>query len=194
MKAAGAGIEPTSRRSKRPVLPLDDPASFSRRGRLMSLPIGYGPAQVEGERVEPLATSDRHQSGRPDLNRRSRAPGARGIPDFPTSWKVTPFTRAPSGSRTRASASARQQAAVTSWALGWKPNCQRPLEHREGLEPSSPQYGCGVWAARLPVPSVSGTGGYRAHIVRFKKPVHYPVCHSPKSIGAMGVEPTTYVL
>ncbi len=27
--------------------------------------------------------------------------------------------------------------------------------------------------------SISGTGGYRTHIVRFKRPVHYPVCHSP---------------
>ncbi len=33
--------------------------------------------------------------------------------------------RAPSGSRTHASATARQQATATSWALGWKPNCQR---------------------------------------------------------------------
>ena len=29
-QAAGAGIEPTSRRSERPVLPLDDPASMVR--------------------------------------------------------------------------------------------------------------------------------------------------------------------
>jgi hypothetical protein len=27
--------------------------------------------------------------------------------------------------------------------------------------------------------SFSGTGGHRTHIVRFKRPVHYPVCHSP---------------
>ena len=37
-----------------------------------------------------------------------------------------PDSRAPSGSRTRTSAMARRQAAATSWALGWKPNCQRP--------------------------------------------------------------------
>ena len=30
LQAAGVGIEPTSRRSKRPILPLDDPASFFR--------------------------------------------------------------------------------------------------------------------------------------------------------------------
>jgi hypothetical protein len=43
-----------------------------------------------------------------------------------------PDSRAPSGSRTGhhpkdgPSAMARRQAAATSWALGWKPNCQRP--------------------------------------------------------------------
>ena len=30
LEAAGVGIEPTSRRSKRPILPLKDPASFMR--------------------------------------------------------------------------------------------------------------------------------------------------------------------
>ena len=40
----------------------------------------------------------------------------------------------------------------------------------------------------------SGTGGYRTHIVRFKKPVHYLVCHSPVTVGAEGVEPSTWTL
>ena len=31
-----------------------------------------------------------------------------------------------------------------------------------------------------PVRFFSGTGGYRTHIVRFKRPVHYPVCHSER--------------
>ena len=31
------------------------------------------------------------------------------------------------------------------------PNCQRDREHRVGLEPTSPHYGCGVFAARRPV-------------------------------------------
>jgi hypothetical protein len=30
-------------------------------------------------------------------------------------------------------------------------NCQRNREHRVGLEPTSPHYGCGVFAARRPV-------------------------------------------
>ena len=83
-------------------------------------------------------------------------------------------------------------------------------EHREGLEPSSPHYECGVLAAKRPVPFYiqwdrflttsafsflfSGIGGYRTHIVRFKKPVHYLVCHNPSTIGAEGVEPSTCVL
>ncbi len=53
-------------------------------------------------------------------------------------------------------------------------------EHRVGLEPTSPRYEGGVFAARRPVRVVSGTGGYRTHIVRFKRPVHCPVCHSPE--------------
>ena len=61
---------------------------------------------------------------------------------------------------------ARRQAAATSWALGWKPNCQRSSEHREGVEPSSPQYGCGVFASRPPV-----------HVVL--------------SVGPVGIEPTS---
>jgi hypothetical protein len=40
----------------------------------------------------------------------------------------------------------------------------------------------------------SGTGGDRTHIVRFKRPVHYQLCHSPESVGAEGVEPSTCVL
>ncbi len=42
--------------------------------------------------------------------------------------------------------------------------------------------------------SPSGTGGYRTHIVRFKKPVHYLVCHSPVIVGAEGVEPSAWTL
>ena len=61
--------------------------------------------------------------------------------------------RAPSGSRTRTSALARQQAAATSWVQYELPNCQRSnsSEHRVGLEPTLPHYGCGVLAAEPPV-------------------------------------------
>ena len=77
-----------------------------------------------------------HESGWPDLNRRSQAPRPWECPGFATPWQsragirtadlVLPSTRvpgypthliskAPSGSRTRTSAMARQQAAATSW-------------------------------------------------------------------------------
>ena len=35
-----------------------------------------------------------------------------------------------------------------------RPNCQRDRGHRVGLEPTSPHYGCGVFAARRPVQGV----------------------------------------
>ena len=96
----------------------------------------------------PTQAPPQSQSGRPDLNRRSRAPEARGIPGFPTSC----LWRAPSGSRTRTSALARRQAAATSWALGWKPNCQRtqstgresnPRRRCTGAESSPLDHQCG---------------------------------------------------
>lgn len=37
----------------------------------------------------------------------------------------------------------------------------------------------------------SGTGGYRTHIIRFKRPVHYLVCHNPNSVVPDGVVPGT---
>jgi hypothetical protein len=37
------------------------------------------------------------------------------------------------------------------------PNCQGNREHRVGLEPTSPHYGCGVFAARRPV-LITGVG------------------------------------
>ena len=42
----------------------------------------------------------------------------------------------------------------------WCAELSKNQEHREGLEPSSPHYGCGVLAAGRPVPSsFSGTRG-----------------------------------
>ena len=59
--------------------------------------------------------------------------------------------KAPSGSRTRTSAMARRQAAATSWALRLEAELSKIQEHRVGLEPTSPHYGCGVLAAERPV-------------------------------------------
>ena len=91
---------------------------------------------------------NRCQSGRPDSNRRSPAPEAGGLPGFPTPRVV----QVPSGSRTRTSAMARRQAAATSWAHFTVTELSKNRrEHRVGLEPTSPHYGCGVLAAGRPV-------------------------------------------
>ena len=39
-----------------------------------------------------------------------------------------------------------------------RPNCQRDREHRVGLEPTSPHYGCGVLAAGRPVHAIIRVG------------------------------------
>ena len=72
-------------------------------------------------------------------------------------------------------------------------------EHRVGIEPTSPRYDGGI----LPLDDqcllyFSGTGENRTHIVRFKRPMHYLVCHNPNMfhfpIGVEGIEPSTLVL
>ena len=59
--------------------------------------------------------------------------------------------RAPSGSRTRTSAMARQQATATSWTLMSRLVVKEHEEHQVGFEPTLPQYECGVLAAGRPV-------------------------------------------
>ena len=59
-------------------------------------------------------------------------------------------------------------------------------EHRAGIEPASPRYDGGI----LPLEdqclcSFSGTGENRTHIVRFKRPMHYLVCHNPMCFFAL---------
>ena len=58
---------------------------------------------------------------------------------------------------------------------------KRREKHRAGIEPASPRYDGGI----LPLEDqclcrFSGTGENRTHIVRFKRPMHYLVCHNPK--------------
>lgn len=54
---------------------------------------------------------------------------------------------------------ARRQAAATSWARGILVGLSKSREHRAGIEPASPQYGCGVVAARPPVHGSVGPEG-----------------------------------
>ena len=139
------------------------------------------------------------KSGWLDLNQRSRVSGST------RSARLSHILicKMPSGSRTHTSAMARQQATATSWAqncITTKLSKIKNQEHRAGIEPASPRYDGGV----LPLDHqclcrFSGTGENRTHIVRFKRPMHYLVCHNPMCvlscpIGVEGIEPSTLVL
>ena len=87
------------------------------------------------------------------MNEWSRAPASNAARRCPADCQafLRPELRAPSGSRTRTSALARRHAAATSWALDCEHQVVKEPEHRVGLEPTSPHYGCGILAARRPV-------------------------------------------
>ena len=94
-------------------------------------------------------------SGRPDWSRRSRAPATMlctvpgGMPGFPTSSiKSAQRELNPHFRHGKAAGYRYIMGASNRWS-----NCQRS-EHRVGLEPTSPHYGCGVLAAGRPVPFV----------------------------------------
>ncbi len=90
------------------------------------------------------------ESAQLDLNQRSPVPETGGIARL----SHTPNAKAPSGSRTRTSAMARQRLPLHHGRLlQIRFSCQRPnlSEHRAGLEPGLPHYGCGVLAAGRPV-------------------------------------------
>ena len=70
-------------------------------------------------------------------------------------------------------------------------------EHREGLEPSSPHYGCGVLAAGRPVRCSVGPAGLEpapAWLRARDAAANTLVPSKLKSVGAEGVEPTACVL
>ena len=143
------------------------------------------------------------KSGWLDLNQRSRVSGTRGVPDpvFNEHGHILICKRP-----------ARIELAFSAWQADGLPlHHGRKMhhyqivkdqnqEHRAGIEPASPRYDGGV----LPLDHqclcrFSGTGENRTHIVRFKRPMHYLVCHNPMcfcfvSIGAEGIEPSTLVL
>ena len=139
IKAEGEGVEPSRLIARLFSKQLPSPIGLPFRIRKAAA-AGIEPAS------ERLTTARLYQhrtpqskSGWQDLNLRSQAPRACAMPSFATPWtsrcgrirtavlvlpkhagfQTTLHTeaKAPSGSRTRTSAMARQQAAATSWAL-----------------------------------------------------------------------------
>ena len=140
-------------------------------------------------------------SARADLNRRSRAPEARGFPSYPTH-------RNKSAQRELNPHFRHGKAAGYRYIMGasnrWS-NCQRS-EHRVGLEPTSPHYECGILAAGLPVPFIQvGPEGlepsptwlrarHAASNTLIPCSCFASRCLSARTIGAEGIEPSTLSL
>ena len=121
------------------------------------------------------------------MNRRSRAPEARGIPGFPTSCiesaqrELNPHIR-------------HGKATGCRYIMGaWlEAELSKIQEHREGLEPSSPHYGCGVLATGRPVPVLVWKPERETQSERpFKPSSRRP---SSAEVGPVGIEPTPYGL
>jgi len=129
IKAEAVGLEPTTGISPAPVFETGSSSSRMTSIHVQAAVAGIEPAFVSltGSRLTVGPHRNSSQSTWSDLNRRSRAPEARGFPDFPTRCQSfiadrDPSARrtfhankkAPSGSRTRTSALARRYAAATS--------------------------------------------------------------------------------
>lgn len=219
LSAAEVGIEPTPRRSERPILPLDDPAvivhvhqSCGGRNRTCvravnsRLPV---PARVppqnrpesRGLRLEEEIELERFL--KPQVSRlkprRVRTAGFEPAVSCARSTRIARLSHVLNQERPAGVEPARPpwqggRQAATSWArfaitelsksqsTGWDSNPRRRITGAES------------WPLDDQCLLFSGTGGHRTHIVRFKRPVHYLVCHSPEAIGAVGVEPTACAL
>ena len=111
-----------------------------------------------------------------------------------------PESRAPSGSRTRTSAMARQQATATSWALGWKPNCQRPkFDQSTGRDSNPRRRITGAVSSPLDDQCVvqwdqRGSNPHPPGLRARDAAANTLVPSKLKSVGAEGVEPTACVL
>ncbi len=90
------------------------------------------------------------QPGRPDSNRRSPAPKAGGLPGFPTPRVVQSSAQRESNPHVR-----HGEAVGYRYIMGTLHRHrivkESEREHRVGLEPTSPHYGCGILAAGPPV-------------------------------------------
>lgn len=105
-----------------------------------------------------FATLCNNKSVRTDLNRRSRAPEARGIPGSPTHR----FQKRPAGVEPAHPPWQGSRLPLHHGRIESLVELSKNQEHRVGLEPTSPHYGCGILAAGRPVLfSISGTRGAR---------------------------------
>lgn len=74
---------------------------------------------------------------------------------------------------------------VTQFGPSWLPSGRSPLERSKFSRSENPQ--CSSFPIReTNSNSQSGTGGNRTHIIRFKRPMHYLVCHDPVQLSGTG--------
>lgn len=111
------------------------------------------------------------------MNRRSRAPEARGVARLSHTLIIEERL-------------VRIELTFSAWQadglplhhrrlLLAQPNCQRsraPSENRTHV--AALRKRCHSTRPSVPI-HLSGIGGHRTHISRFKRPVHYLVCHNP---------------
>ena len=95
----------------------------------------------------PTQAPPQSKSGRRELNPRSRAPEARGIPGFPTSCSSQSAQRELNPHFRHGKAAGCRYIMGALKCAGLSKN----QEHREGVEPTLPRYECGVLAAGRPV-------------------------------------------
>jgi hypothetical protein len=99
----------------------------------------------------PTRAPPQSKSGRRDLNPRSRAPEARGMPDFPTSCNKSAQRELNPHFRPGKAAGCRYIMGANVVCRIVKEPSLSHQEHREGLEPSSPDHRC----AAVPANAVS---------------------------------------
>ena len=160
-QAEGEGVEPSrliarplSRRLPSPIGLTFHNASCGGRNRTCDVTLNRRPPV-------PTQAPPQAKSGRRDLNPRSRAPddhAAHGARRRTRLSYVLPIKSAQRelNPRFRLGKAAGCHYIMGAICLGW---IVKDQEHRAGLEPASPHYGCGILAAGRPVRCLSGTRG-----------------------------------
>ncbi len=121
------------------------------------------PARLCRHSSTEFAATGGEKSGWPDSNRRSPAPEAGGL----SQAFLHPVFKCPAGIEPALPPWQGSRLPLHHGHTPPKPNCQGDREHRVGLEPTSPHYGCGVFAARRPMRFVAGNGTRGARTLTF---------------------------